>query len=45
MILGIGTDLCNIDRIAAVLDRHGDRFRQRVFTETERARAARHAAE
>ena len=41
MILGIGTDLCNIDRIAAVLDRHGDRFRQRVFTETELARAAR----
>ena len=26
MIYGIGTDLCNIDRIAAVLDRHGDRF-------------------
>ena len=41
MILGIGTDLCNIDRIAAVLDRHGDRFRNRVFTETELARAAR----
>lgn len=41
MILGVGTDLCNIDRIAAVLDRHGDRFRNRVFTETELARAAR----
>ncbi len=40
MILGIGTDLCNIDRVAAVLDRHGDRFRNRVFTATERARAA-----
>ena len=35
MILGIGTDLANIDRIAGVLDRFGDRFRTRVFTETE----------
>ncbi|MFB2530782.1 holo-ACP synthase [Paracoccus sp. p4-l81] len=41
MILGIGSDLANIDRIAAVLDRHGDRFRNRVFTPTELARAAR----
>lgn len=41
MILGIGTDLCNIDRIKGVLDRHGDRFRNRVFTETELSRAAR----
>lgn len=41
MILGVGTDLCNIDRIAGVLDRHGDRFRNRVFTETELSRAAR----
>ena len=41
MILGIGTDLCNIDRIAAVLARHGDRFRNRVFTETEQRKARR----
>lgn len=41
MILGVGTDLCNIDRIKGVLDRHGDRFRNRVFTETELSRAAR----
>ena len=41
MILGIGTDLANIDRIAAVLERHGDRFRTRVFTETEQAKANR----
>lgn len=41
MILGIGTDLCNIDRVAGVLDRHGDRFRKRVFTDTELSRAAR----
>ena len=45
MILGIGTDLCNIKRVAAVLDRHGDRFRERVYTPTERARAARQAHE
>ena len=41
MILGIGTDLANIDRIQGVLDRHGDRFRNRVFTERELAKAAR----
>ena len=41
MILGIGTDLANIERIAAVLARHGDRFRNRVFTPAELARAAR----
>jgi holo-[acyl-carrier protein] synthase len=43
MILGIGTDLCNIDRIAGVLARHGDRFRNRVFTPVEQARAERRA--
>ena len=41
MILGIGTDLCNIDRISGVLARHGDRFRNRVFTPIELAKAAR----
>ena len=41
MILGIGTDLTNIDRIRGVLARHGDRFRNRVFTETEQAKASR----
>ena len=40
MILGIGTDLANIDRIAGTLDRFGDRFRTRVFTSTELAKAA-----
>ena len=39
MILGIGTDLFNIDRIAAVLARHGDRFRDRVFTPREQRKA------
>ncbi|MDP1669343.1 holo-ACP synthase [Phaeovulum sp.] len=43
MILGVGTDLCNIDRIAGVLERHGARFRNRVFTEVEQARAERRA--
>ncbi|WP_299362418.1 holo-ACP synthase [uncultured Paracoccus sp.] len=41
MILGIGTDLANIDRIAGVLARFGDRFRHRVFTPVELARARR----
>lgn len=41
MILGIGTDLANIERIQGTLDRFGDRFRRRVFTETELAKAAR----
>jgi holo-[acyl-carrier protein] synthase len=41
MILGIGSDLANIDRIAATLDRFGDRFRNRVFTEEEQRKAER----
>ena len=40
MILGIGTDLANIERIEGTLERFGDRFRKRVFTEIEQARAA-----
>lgn len=39
MIVGIGTDLCNIDRVAQSLERFGDRFIHRCFTETERRRA------
>ncbi|MCR9146957.1 MAG: holo-ACP synthase [Rhodobacteraceae bacterium] len=39
MILGVGTDLANIDRIAATLARFGDRFRNRVFTATEQRKA------
>jgi holo-[acyl-carrier protein] synthase len=41
MILGIGTDMANIDRIAGTLDRFGDRFRNRVFTKTEQHKAER----
>ncbi len=41
MILGIGTDLCNIERIERTLNRFGDRFRNRVFTEVEQNKAER----
>ena len=39
MIVGIGSDLCNIERIQNSLDRWGDKFLNRVFTGTERAKA------
>ncbi|EQB02973.1 4'-phosphopantetheinyl transferase [Sphingobium quisquiliarum P25] len=41
MIIGLGSDLCNIERIQNSLDRYGERFERRVFTEIERAKAAR----
>jgi holo-[acyl-carrier protein] synthase len=41
VIIGLGSDLCNIERIQASLDRFGDKFEQRVFTDTEIAKAAR----
>ncbi len=41
MILGIGSDLANIERIQGTLDRFGDRFRNRVFTDIEQAKAER----
>ena len=41
MIIGMGSDLCSIERIQAALDRHGERFEKRCFTELERAKAAR----
>ena len=41
MIIGLGSDLCNIERIQNSLDRFGERFEQRVFTDIERAKAAR----
>ena len=43
MILGIGTDLANIERIAGTLERFGDRFRTRVFTDLEQRKAERRA--
>ncbi len=41
MIIGLGSDLCNIERVQASLDRFGERFENRVFTEIERAKARR----
>ena len=41
MIIGLGSDLCNIERIQSSLDRFGDRFVNRVFTDVERAKAER----
>jgi len=41
MILGLGSDITDVRRIAKVLERHGDRFLDRVFTPAERARAER----
>ena len=39
MIIGLGSDLCNIERIKNSLDRYGARFEQRVFTPVEIAKA------
>ena len=44
MILGIGSDLCDIRRIEKAIERHGARFLERVFTEAERAKASRRPA-
>lgn len=41
MIVGLGSDLCNIERIQSSLDRFGVRFEQRVFTDVERTKADR----
>jgi holo-[acyl-carrier protein] synthase len=41
MIIGLGSDLCNIERIQNSLDRFGARFEQRVFTDVEQAKANR----
>ncbi|MEP3295151.1 MAG: holo-ACP synthase [Pseudoruegeria sp.] len=41
MILGIGSDLANIERIQDTLDRFGDRFKNRVFTDVEQSKAER----
>jgi len=43
MIIGIGSDITDIRRIEKVIERHGDRFLARIFTDTERARAERRA--
>jgi holo-[acyl-carrier protein] synthase len=43
MIIGIGSDLVDVRRIERTIERHGARFLERIFTETERARAERRA--
>jgi len=43
MILGVGSDLIDIRRIEAAIARYGDRFLDRIFTETERRRCERRA--
>jgi len=41
MILGLGSDITDARRIAGVIERHGDRFLTRIFTDIERAKADR----
>ena len=43
MILGLGNDMVDIRRIERTIERHGDRFISRVFTDLERAKAERRA--
>jgi holo-[acyl-carrier protein] synthase len=43
MILGIGSDIVDVRRMARVIERHGNRFLERIFTGTERAKAERRA--
>lgn len=43
MIIGLGSDICDIRRIEDALDRFGDRFTARLFSERERARSERRA--
>ena len=44
MILGLGSDICDIRRIERAMERFGERFLLRVFTEIERRRAERRTA-
>ena len=43
MIIGLGIDICNIERVASFLERYGDRFTQRCFTAREIQHCARYA--
>jgi holo-[acyl-carrier protein] synthase len=43
MILGLGSDLCDIRRIEKVLEDHGERFIARIYTDIERAKSERRA--
>jgi holo-[acyl-carrier protein] synthase len=44
MIMGLGSDLCDIRRIEKILEAHGERFVTRLFTDIERARSEKRAA-
>jgi holo-[acyl-carrier protein] synthase len=43
MIIGLGSDIVDVRRIARVIERHGERFLSRIYTPTERAKAERRA--
>ncbi len=43
MIIGLGSDICDARRLGEVLERHGERFLNRIFTPAERAKAERRA--
>jgi holo-[acyl-carrier protein] synthase len=43
MIVGLGSDMVDVRRIARAIERHGERFLGRIFTEAERAKAERRA--
>jgi holo-[acyl-carrier protein] synthase len=43
LIIGLGSDLCDVRRIEKTIARHGDRFLSRCFTPIERAKAGRRA--
>jgi len=43
MIIGLGSDIADVRRIAKTLERHGERFLTRIYTPAERARAERRA--
>jgi holo-[acyl-carrier protein] synthase len=43
MIIGLGSDIVDVRRIAKVIERHGDRFLDRIYTAAERAKAERRA--
>ncbi|OGA18100.1 MAG: holo-ACP synthase [Betaproteobacteria bacterium RIFCSPLOWO2_12_FULL_63_13] len=42
MIVGIGTDLCEIGRVQKALERHGERFARKILVESELLRYGRH---
>ena len=41
MIIGLGSDICDIRRVERVIEKYGERFLERVFTAAERSRAMR----